>query len=54
MSGKWALFVDIAKCHNCRNCYVACKDEHVGNAYPGYAAPQPRHSRRCHRGGRRR
>ncbi len=43
MSGKWALFVDIAKCHNCRNCYVACKDEHVGNAYPGYAAPQPRH-----------
>ena len=33
----------MAKCHNCRNCYIACKDEHVGNAYPGYAAPQPRH-----------
>ncbi len=43
MTGKWALFIDLAKCHNCRNCYVACKDEHVGNAYPGYAAPQPRH-----------
>lgn len=43
MSDKWALFIDIAKCHNCRNCYVACKDEHVGNAFPGYAAPQPRH-----------
>jgi len=43
MTGKWALFIDVAKCHNCRNCYIACKDEHVGNAYPGYAAPQPRH-----------
>jgi Fe-S-cluster-containing dehydrogenase component len=40
---KWALFVDVAKCHNCRNCFVACKDEHVDNDYPGYAAPQPRH-----------
>ncbi|GMU73298.1 MAG: oxidoreductase [Betaproteobacteria bacterium PRO3] len=43
MTSKWALFVDVAKCHNCRNCFIACKDEHVGNAYPGYAAPQPRH-----------
>ena len=43
MTAKWALFIDVAKCHNCRNCYIACKDEHVGNAYPGYAAPQPRH-----------
>ncbi len=43
MSAKWALFIDVAKCHNCRNCYVACKDEHVGNDYPGYAAPQPKH-----------
>jgi Fe-S-cluster-containing dehydrogenase component len=43
MTDKWALFIDVAKCHNCRNCYIACKDEHVGNTYPGYAAPQPRH-----------
>lgn len=43
MNSRWALFIDVAKCHNCRNCYIACKDEHVGNAYPGYAAPQPRH-----------
>jgi Fe-S-cluster-containing dehydrogenase component len=43
VSEKWALFIDVAKCHNCRNCYVACKDEHVGNAFPGYSAPQPRH-----------
>lgn len=43
MTQQWALFVDVAKCHNCRNCFVACKDEHVDNDYPGYAAPQPRH-----------
>lgn len=43
MSAKWALFVDVAKCHNCRNCFIAAKDEHVDNDYPGYAAPQPRH-----------
>ncbi|MCX7151044.1 MAG: oxidoreductase [Proteobacteria bacterium] len=43
MTAKWALFIDVAKCHNCRNCYVACKDEHVGNDYPGYSAAQPKH-----------
>ena len=43
MTQKWALFVDVARCHNCRNCFIACKDEHVDNDYPGYAAPQPRH-----------
>lgn len=43
MTRKWALFVDVALCHNCRNCFVACKDEHVDNAYPGYSAPQPKH-----------
>lgn len=43
MTAKWALFVDVAKCHNCRNCFIACKDEHVDNDYPGYSAPQPRH-----------
>jgi len=40
---KWNMIVDVAKCENCRNCYVVCKDEHVGNDFPGYAAPQPLH-----------
>jgi Fe-S-cluster-containing dehydrogenase component len=40
---KWNLIIDVALCHNCNNCFIACKDEHVGNDYPGYAAPQPRH-----------
>ena len=40
---KWALVVDVAKCINCNNCVLATKDEHVGNDFPGYAAPQPAH-----------
>lgn len=41
MSAKWNLFVDVEKCTGCRNCYVAVKDEYVGNAEPGYFAAQP-------------
>ncbi len=40
---KWNLVIDVAECHNCQNCVIACKDEYVGNAFEGYAAPQPLH-----------
>lgn len=40
---RWNLIVDVALCENCRNCTLAGKDEHVGNDFPGYAAPQPAH-----------
>ena len=40
---KWNLIIDVAKCHNCNNCFLACKDEYVGNNFPGYSAPQPLH-----------
>ncbi|MCP5075479.1 MAG: oxidoreductase [Rhodobacteraceae bacterium] len=40
---KWQLIIDVALCHNCSNCFIACKDEHVGNDFPGYAAAQPLH-----------
>ncbi len=40
---KWNLIVDVALCENCNNCSLATKDEHIGNDFPGYAAPQPRH-----------
>ncbi len=40
---KWAMIVDVAKCINCNNCVLAAKDEHIGNDFPGYAAPQPAH-----------
>jgi len=40
------LVIDIAKCHDCNNCFMACKDEHVDNNWPGYTAAQPRHGHR--------
>ncbi len=43
---KWNLVIDVAKCNNCNNCFIANKDEHVDNDFPGYAAPQPRHGHR--------
>lgn len=43
---KWNLIVDVARCNNCNNCFLANKDEHVDNDFPGYAAPQPRHGHR--------
>jgi len=43
---SWHLIVDVAKCEDCNNCLLACKDEHVGNDWPGYARPQPRHGHR--------
>ena len=41
MDKKWNLIVDVARCDNCRNCFLAAKDEHIGNDFPGYAAAQP-------------
>ena len=43
---KWNLIIDIAKCHDCNNCFLACKDEHVGNDYPPYSSAQPKHGHR--------
>ncbi|GIK35378.1 MAG: hypothetical protein AMXMBFR45_04830 [Gammaproteobacteria bacterium] len=41
MAKKWNMIVDVEKCDNCRVCFLAVKDEHVGNDFPGYAAAQP-------------
>ncbi len=43
---KWNMIIDIAKCHDCNNCFLACKDEFVENDFPPYSAPQPRHDHR--------
>ncbi len=40
---KWNMIVDVARCENCHNCFLAVKDEQIGNDFPGYAAPQPLH-----------
>lgn len=36
---KWNLIVTVGRCENCHNCVIAARDEHVGNDFPGYAAP---------------
>lgn len=43
---KWHMIIDIEKCVDCNNCFMACKDEHVDNQFPPYAAAQPRHGHR--------
>ena len=45
-SGQWYMVIDVALCHDCNNCFMADKDEHVGNDWPGYTASQPRHGHR--------
>lgn len=42
---KWYLVIDVEKCENCNNCFLSCKDEYVGNDWPGYAASQPYHGK---------
>ncbi len=41
MAAKWNLIIDVARCNNCRLCFLAVKDEYVGNDFPGVCAPQP-------------
>ena len=43
---KWNMVIDIAKCHDCNNCFLACKDEYYENDFPPYSLAQPRHSHR--------
>jgi Fe-S-cluster-containing dehydrogenase component len=43
---KWNLIIDVAKCHDCNNCFLACKDEHCDNSFPPYAVAQPWHGQR--------
>lgn len=38
---KYGFLLDVTKCTGCYSCYLACKDEYVGNDYPGYSAAQP-------------
>ena len=38
---RYGMVIDIHKCGGCYNCFLACKDEHCGHDYPGYALAQP-------------
>ena len=41
MGKKYGMIIDITRCNGCYNCFLACRDEHCGNDYPGYSAAQP-------------
>ncbi|MCF8095533.1 MAG: hypothetical protein K9J79_09275 [Desulfobacteraceae bacterium] len=43
---KWIFIIDVEKCEDCNNCFLACKDEHVGNDWPKYSVAQPTHGQR--------
>lgn len=43
---QWYIVQDIRWCYYCNDCFMACKDEHVGNNWPGYTESQPRHGHR--------
>lgn len=33
--------IDVSKCNGCYDCQIVCKDEHCGNDWSPYSAPQP-------------
>ncbi len=43
---KGNLDIDIARCHDCNDCFLADKDEFVGNDWAPTAAAQPWHGHR--------
>lgn len=43
---SWNMIIDIARCHDCNDCFLADKDEFVGNDFPPYSAGQPWHGHR--------
>ena len=46
MSKKRYLVIDVGLCHDCNNCFIACKDEFVMNDWLPYSKAQPRHGPR--------
>lgn len=43
---KYSFVIDVAKCENCNNCFLSCKDEFCDNDWPGYSLSQPLHGQR--------
>jgi Fe-S-cluster-containing dehydrogenase component len=40
------LIIDVAKCEECHNCFLSCKDEHVNNDFLPFSLAQPKHGHR--------
>ena len=43
---KYNMIIDVAKCHDCNNCFLSCKDEYIGNDFLPYSVAQPWHGHR--------
>jgi Fe-S-cluster-containing dehydrogenase component len=43
---KWNLVIDVGRCHDCNDCFLADKDEFVDNEWLPTALAQPRHGQR--------
>jgi Fe-S-cluster-containing dehydrogenase component len=37
------MIIDVGECTNCNLCTLAAMDEYVGNEWPGYSKPMPKH-----------
>ena len=46
MAKQSYLVIDVALCHDCNDCFIACKDEFVMNSWLPYTDEQPRHGPR--------
>jgi Fe-S-cluster-containing dehydrogenase component len=38
---RYGMVLNLDRCIGCYNCQIACKDEHVGNEFPGVNKSQP-------------
>lgn len=43
---KFHMIIDLEKCVGCFNCFLACKDEHVGNEWLPYTKEQQKHDQK--------
>lgn len=39
---RYAMIIDVKKCNGCYNCFLACRDEFMGNDYNPLSAAQPK------------
>jgi Fe-S-cluster-containing dehydrogenase component len=46
MAKQKYIVIDVDRCHDCNNCFMACEDEYVDNDWSPYQKPMPRHGHR--------